>query len=315
MSHLRVLFLFSAMALVTGCPVYGHDEVERVPAPSDECFDDFDCPQDAICDPTTRQCVAFDFGICLTDGDCPVGSYCDRADGACLIPSLAECRDDLDCSFGFECDFRDSCRPEVDGSCLVDADCDTGELCVENRCTAVESTCQFDFQCAAGFTCTNNRCRLLCGSETRCPNGTACQENLCLPVAEECVDSSDCPDLATNCVEGVCLRRCEIGCDEETELCDGEGFCRPRTLPDPQAPNPFCRSDADCDGTICVEGVCRIQCDPLVPEPDALCESFDGQIPLCGVDGLCYAPSEMVSDCRMQSDCPDGQNCIDGSCR
>ncbi|MEM7137900.1 MAG: hypothetical protein AAF500_15045 [Myxococcota bacterium] len=299
--------------LLAGCPVYGNGPVEReIPV---SCVSDYDCPLDAVCDAWTNQCVAIDYGICLTDGDCPVGSYCEVDEGACLIPNLAECREDFECSFGFECDFRDSCRPEQPGACLVDSDCLIGELCIENACLPIEQTCQFDFQCASGFTCANNRCRLLCGSSTRCPSGTACQESLCLPAVGQCIDSSDCPDLDTNCVEGVCLRRCEIGCDAATELCDPAGFCRPRTTPDPNAPNPFCRSDADCNGTLCVEGICRTECDALAPDPDAICESYDGQVPLCGPDNLCYAPSEMLSDCRVETDCADGQDCIDGQCR
>lgn len=313
MAKARVFSLLPAMLLLIGCPIYGPEPVLReVPI---SCFEDLDCPLDTFCDPWTNQCVAFDFGICLTDGDCPVGSYCERSEGACLIPSLSECREDWDCSFGFECDFRNSCRPEVAGTCLVDSDCGSDELCIENLCLPVIETCQFDFQCAAGFTCANNRCRLLCGGTTRCPSGTACQDSLCLPAAGQCIDSSDCPDLATNCVEGACLRRCDSGCDDATELCDAESFCRPRTTPDPNAPNPFCRADLDCDGSICVEGVCRTECNTMAPDPDAICESFDGQVPLCGLDNLCYAPSEALSDCRTKSDCIDGQDCIDGACR
>lgn len=313
MAQLRVFALLPAAVLLAGCPVHTSEPVRR-PVPV-SCFNDFDCPSDAFCDPSTRECVAIDFGICLTDGDCPVGSYCERDEGVCWIPNLAECRVDNDCSFGFECDFRNSCRPEVEGRCLSDPDCRVEELCIENACVPTIETCQFDFQCAAGFTCTNNRCRLLCGDATRCPSGTACQGNLCLPRTGECIDSSDCPDLDTNCVEGICLRRCEVGCDDDTELCDAHGFCRPRTAPDPNAPNPSCRSDLDCNGTICVDGVCRTQCDSLAPDPDAICASFDGQVPLCGPDNLCYAPSEMQSDCRGQADCGAAQDCVDGRCR
>ncbi len=299
--------------LLAGCPVYGPTPVQRDVQVS--CLSDFDCPLDTFCDPGTNSCLGYDFGICLTDGDCPVGSYCDRSDGGCYIPAIAECRADRDCSSGFDCDFRDSCRPETDGTCLVDDDCGSNALCVENLCTEVNETCQFDFQCAAGFTCTNNRCRLLCGADTKCPSGTACEGSLCQPIIDECIDSSECADLATNCVEGTCLRRCDEECDAATELCDPNGFCRPRTSADPDAPSPFCRTDADCDGTLCVEGMCRTSCDFSAPEPDQLCASYDGQVPLCGPDDLCYAESEVLSDCRAQSDCPDGEDCVDGQCR
>lgn len=313
MANSRAALLLPFALLLGGCPIYGSDPVERDVFVS--CLNDFDCPADTFCDPGSNACVAYDFGVCLTDGDCPVGSYCDLADGGCYIPPVADCRADQDCTSGFECDFRDTCRPETPGACLGDEDCSTGDLCVENLCTVLEDTCQFDFQCAAGFACANNRCRLLCGPDTDCPSGTRCEESLCLPNVGECIDSSECQDLTTNCVEGICLRRCDAGCDAATEVCDDQGFCRPRTSPDPNAPTPFCRTDADCDGSLCVEGSCRIECDITAPSPDDLCASYDGQVPLCGPDNLCYAESELLSDCRTQSECATGQDCIDGICR
>jgi hypothetical protein len=313
MANSRAMSLLPLLLLLAGCPVYGPQPVQREAQVS--CQSDFDCPLDTFCDFETNSCTAYDFGICLTDGDCPVGSYCDRSDGGCYIPPIAECRADRDCSSGFECDFRDSCRPETDGACLADGDCANDALCIENLCTPVAETCQFDFQCSAGFTCANNHCRLLCGTATTCPTGTECEDSLCQAIVGECIDSSECPDLETNCVEGTCLRRCDAGCDAAIEVCDAEGFCRPRTSPDPAAPSPFCRSNADCDGTLCVEGMCRTACDITVAEPDVICASYDGQVPLCGPDDLCYAESEMRSDCRMQSECPDEEDCIDGQCR
>lgn len=313
MAKSRAVSFLPLLLLLGGCPIYTDGPVQRGVQVS--CQSDFDCPSDTFCDPGSNSCLAYDFGICLTDGDCPVGSYCDRADGGCYIPAVAECRADTDCLSGFECDFRDSCRPAEPGDCLVDNDCLANELCIENLCTPLVETCQFDFQCSAGFTCANNRCRLLCGPGTICPSGTACEASLCQPIVGECVDSSDCPDLTTNCVEGTCLRRCDEGCDTAIEVCDPEGFCRPRTSPDPEAPTPFCRKDADCDGSICLEGLCRTQCDSNAPEPDLICASHDGQVPLCGPDDLCHAESELQSDCRVQRDCAEGQDCIDGSCR
>jgi hypothetical protein len=313
MANSRVYSFLPLVALLAGCPVYGSGPVHR--GVNVSCVDDYDCPSDAYCDWESNECFAYDFGICLTDGDCPVGSYCDYTDGGCYIPAVAECSVALDCQSGFECDFRDTCRPETFGTCLIDGDCSAASACIDNLCTPLADTCRFDFQCAAGFACANNRCQMLCGPETRCPSGTSCQDNLCQPNFGECVDSTECPDLATNCVEGTCLRRCDQGCEQATEVCDPQGFCRARTLPDPNAPTPFCRDDSDCNGTLCVEGVCRTECDITAPAPDDLCASYDGQVPLCGPDNLCYAESELLSNCSVQSDCLSGESCIDGRCR
>ncbi len=68
-------------------------------------------------------------------------------------------------------------------------------------------------------------------------------------------------------------------------------------------------------GSLCVDGVCRTECDFTAPDADDFCASFDGQLPVCGPDNLCYAPSEVESDCRTQDDCAEGESCIDGQCR
>ena len=95
----------------------------------------------------------------------------------------------------------------------------------------------------------------------------------------------------------------------------GMGSAGRARSPIPMRPVPFCRSDADCAGSLCVEGVCRTECDITAPAPDDLCASFDGQLPFCGPDNLCYARSEMESDCRVRGDCLDGEDCINGQCR
>lgn len=284
---IRSFAFLSLLCVVAGCPVYGPEPVQRTVDVS--CIDDFDCPRDAYCDPVARRCVGFEFGICLTDGDCPAGSYCERSSGYCLISDVEPCRADRDCFRGFECDFRNTCRP-VDELCLDDSSCAAGKLCIENLCVPEDEACQIDAQCTVGFACLDQRCVFLCDeAQTRCPSGTVCESGRCEPTTGECRDSADCPDLQTNCVEGRCLRRCDRGCDEATEQCDSEGFCRPRSLPDPDQETPFCRSDADCDGTRCVEGICRTPCDAQAPDPNTVCESFDAQLPICGPDNLCYA--------------------------
>ena len=311
MANSRAFSFLPWVLFCVGCPIYGEQPVERTVLVS--CESDLDCPTDTVCE--RNECVGYDFGVCLTDGDCPVGSYCDRADGGCYIPAVAECLADTDCLSGFECDFRDTCRPETFGDCLSEAECNSGNICINNDCTPLGETCQFDFECSAGFTCVNNVCLLLSGPETQCPTGTRCEGNLCRTRIGECIDSSECPDLATNCVEGTCLRRCDAGCNEAIETCDADGFCRPRALPDPNAPTPFCRTDDDCEGTVCVEGLCRTRCDADAPAPDDICASYDGQVPLCGPDDLCYAASELVAECRSQNDCREDESCVDGQCR
>ncbi len=304
--RLTVQTLTCALFL-SGCPVWGpaDDEQQFV----SRCFDDFDCPVGTFCDGATGACV--DSGWCITHGDCATGSYCDLATGLCLLSRPAHCQADNECGRGFECDFRNTCRPASD-TCEGETDCEAEQLCIESQCRVVSETCQFDSQCAAGHVCVNNACTFPCPNDATCPDGTQCTGGLCLPSDAECIDSSECPDLTTNCVEGSCLRRCDEGCNAVTQECGDDGFCRTRWAPDPVDDAPFCSADTGCAGGahVCVEGVCRTQCDTADPDPDAICASFDIQIPVCGGQGLC----ERESDCRTQSECGSGVDCIDGLC-
>ncbi len=285
----RSMLLFLFCGLLIGCPVYGPEPAKRqteIP-----CVDDRGCPLDAYCDPLSSRCIGFDFELCITDGDCPKGSYCERPSGLCLVPDPAYCEQSSDCSPGFECDFRGGCRPRVAGSCLEALECEVEALCIENRCTPAEDSCHFDSQCALGASCLDHQCIFLCDQTgARCPSGTHCVAGLCEAETGQCTDSADCPDLRTHCVQSRCLFRCDAGCDERTETCDPDGFCRPRSLPDPDADKPSCLSDADCDGTVCREGLCRTPCTASAPDADSQCASFDAQLPICGPDNLCHAP-------------------------
>lgn len=297
---MKRFLLISTLFAVAGCPVYGPESDQPPPPNGDRgpgqgpfgptgegCFDDRDCAEGSICDFDSGRC--FDVSLCVTDGDCPAGSYCEASSGDCLVPTVAMCVDDLVCDAGFECDFRDTCRPEIDGNCADDVACGADQLCVENRCVASALTCTKDEQCPTGAACIERRCLVLCDAGAACPGGTSCDGTLCQPNVGECADSSGCPDLRTNCVAGRCLRRCVEGCAPDIEVCDDEGFCRPRTLPDPDAVAPLCTIDGDCNGSACVDGICRASCDPAATDANATCEAFDGQLPICGADGFCYA--------------------------
>lgn len=287
---MKRLLLMCSLSLLAGCPVYGSDDHRTDRDFTDDgCFRDADCATGSICDFDSGIC--FDVSQCVTDGDCPVGSYCDEPSGECVIPAVAMCGGEATCDAGFVCDFRESCRPEVDGQCLTSDTCEAGNLCVENRCVAEASTCTEDAQCPTGAACLEQLCIFLCDSGATCPSGTTCDGTRCQASAGECVDSSDCPDLRTNCVTGRCLTRCTEGCDAATETCDEEGFCRPQTLPDPEAVAPLCTTDTDCNGSVCVAGVCRASCEPAEQNANDTCEAFDGQLPICGADGYCYAES------------------------
>lgn len=307
---LKTLGLALVSLTLSGCPVWGTTDSETFI----NCFDDFDCPGGTLCDSVAGECVQSE--ACVSHGDCPAGSYCDSPSGLCLIPRIDTCGVDADCQTGFECDYRNTCRPQTE-VCSHDAECGPEELCIEDGCRPVEDTCTFDAECSVGHTCVNNACAVSCTTDATCPDGSRCEQGACAPATGECLDSSECPDLSTNCVEGRCLRRCEESCNELTQECAEDGFCRTRWAPDGSQVEPFCTDDLQCaEGPhVCVGGLCRTQCDTTAEEPDLICMSFDAQIPICGGEGLCQSESQADSDCRTQSDCPSGLNCTDGLCQ
>ncbi len=146
-------------------------------------------------------------------------------------------------------------------------------------------------------------CVTACGTGERvCQNGTWLACSAGEPVAEVC-DGQDndcdgeideyaevtCPDPATLCHQGRCLRPCSAGgeCVGDDEQCI-EGFCE----------SGACTDVACADDEVCREGRCvDIVCLPVACPAGAVCSQG-----LC-VDDDCYVGG-----------CPAGLVCVAGSC-
>jgi len=301
--HLSALALLAGMPLLGGCPVYigDHDDDDgpRTPAPR-TCDDARDCPAGFAC--LGGFCERDDG--CRTDGDLPTGQVCDDGE-----PAPADlCDEDSDCPDGLICDFRGTCIAPAPGECRGDDDCGPEEVCVEDRCTAVDDTCGFDFECPPGLACVNNACVGLCAGDDDCPMGQACEAGFCLPADGECSASTDCP-AGASCVGGRCLVDCgdSGACDDERTACAPDGFCRP------DVDEGFCSEDDDCEsGSVCREGVCRVPCPT---GEDAECQAADFQLTECGADNLCRSSAETSAECRTGGDCDAGEVCANGQCR
>jgi peptidoglycan-associated lipoprotein len=113
-------------------------------------------------------------------------------------PKNGECKSSQDCAeqtgYGKVC---------VEGKCQecgADADCKTGFVCQDSKCTP-KPQCAADMDCAAGQACETGRCVTrpagTCGSDRDCAGGT-CQAGKCVAAQSEAAPavSAECSDPA-----------------------------------------------------------------------------------------------------------------------
>lgn len=217
------------------------------------------------------------------------------------------------------------------GTCAVDADCLTGELCHrdEGYCFVAPERCQADFQCPRDQVCNlqTNLCRFTdhaCESSEECEVGSECEDGRCVPIRIEPPPPP--PPLCEpacgeqeECVEGTCvfIRGCRLDTDcPEESACDvSKGicalgkrgrFCSPCGLES----SAF---SADCGvGYGCLEGLSG--CRPLCGS-NGNSESACGLDEIC-VEGLCIIPDFPIClnwECVNHIDCSGGL-CERGRC-
>jgi Cys-rich repeat protein len=98
--------------------------------------------------------------------------------------------------------------------CRSDADCPTGEVCVNGTCHVATPTptpigfCTKDQDCPTGQVCANNHCVTptatpQCRSNADCPAGAVCANGLCVTPTPQCRSNADCP-AGEVCVNGTC---------------------------------------------------------------------------------------------------------------
>lgn len=208
----------------------------------DGICDDFCANPDPDCQATSE---------CTSDSDCGDGEYCQP--GFCYLYCSV---DDLDCCESNHCapvedpqpapdpgddggDDGEPIDPEQD-ECDVDADCASGESCVELPCPAF---------CAEGADC----CPDVCVADDVDDEPTSCKED------------ADCSG------DEVCeLPTCFLACDAADPDCC-PGTCTPPEFVDE------CESDSDCsNGEVCTPGLCLLHCsvdDPTCCGPNT-CEAI-----------------------------------------
>ncbi len=218
-----------------------------------------------------------------------------------------------------------------DPPCQSDADCEDGNDCTANTCTA--GVCQVDEQALKGRPCQGEsrcqrpgtcdeggRCRTS-GMEVDCDDGNRCTTDTCdrrvgcvhHPTHSQSCDDGDRCTLDDKCYGGVCTGAREKLCDDSDDCtidrCDPEQGCvfesacgEGEVCVDRRCqPDHGCSLPSDCDdGDVCTSDICFAgQCSHR-----PVCDDGDP----CTLDS-CDAGGECASDAAAA----DGQPCDDGS--
>ncbi|MCH7995200.1 MAG: FG-GAP repeat protein, partial [Planctomycetes bacterium] len=266
----------------------------------DECFTDADCDDIAAC--TVDSCVG---GLCLNE-DLPDGTpctdngvFCDGVEscflGQCLSPGNPCLALDMFCdSMAGQC-----------AECLVNGDCDDGNECTSNICTAGE--CVFD-ALSAGVSCgddTSDACTTAdtCDGLGTClanhvPDGTICE-----------TDGNDCTE--DTCAAGACTHPPHPAGTPCGDQADND--C---TAPDTCNGFAACAANHEMDGTLCPDGVF---CNGEEICIAGVCESTGGA---CAPPTAFCHEATQTCRCSTDADCDDGRACTgvefcdgDGVCR
>ena len=322
------------------------------------CVGEWQCQQGTC----VWQCEVY----CKSDPDCPEGQKCDSATGKCFTPQQPQCKR-TGCS-GEVCSSQDVVTPCIwkewyrcldltecgnygeNGACAfkptdeflaclkgevvctTDADCPTGQKCVEGQCTGGQEPipCHGDEDCPQGQICVYEAppCSCDCDPNSdpacQCPQCVPPEHGYCKPGCtsqEECDDNDKC--TIDKCENGRCTHEPLLGCGWCERDNDGDGFfdfCNPADCDD-NDPNTFpgakeiCDGkDNDCDGKIDEDGCqsctsdkdcapyeyCALEL-PCCP-PDKICIP---EIPPCG-KGVCKLRDGY---CWSDFDCPKGYTC------
>ena len=228
-----------------------------LPSPLGECGSDQDCDDGDLC---TQDSCAQDACTCVhqrLQGCCTTDLQCDDADPCTIQSCLGHvcrygprflgqvcCTDDSVCTTPNPC-FQGACfkdpkadagycvvtpNPLATGCCDSTQDCDDGNACTIDACSAEglcsnqprEACCRFASECDDGDPCSRDLCV-----------ANACRHGPLLPGQDCCATDADCQPEPGSCVLGTCLR----------EGAAGVGVCQFDR--DPARPL-CCTSDANC---------------------------------------------------------------------
>jgi MYXO-CTERM domain-containing protein len=256
---------------------------------------------------------------CGACGSCDNQKQCVPKTVAASPQSCSVCKVDADCggsgavcvTIGTGTRCAQSC--DNDGCCPDGSVCTTGsggnKFCLPVTMTCPPVTCQSDAQCGTGETCVNGKC------DVKLPDR---KSDLCAA----CSKNADCADQFCDNPEargGRCLQACAAG-----DLCPDGFRCKEinpgfkQCVPNDGICRANCQSDNDCrDGLKCDRGTCRREGGGSNGEPCAADMPCDPSLQcISGTDSArCYqtcgfAEGSAGSPCRPNNTCDAGLQCF-----
>jgi len=210
--------------------------------------------------PARRSGIEYEWHVEVSDATSTVSSP------RWSFTSTGQCSIDADCQDGDRCtddrcvDGVCSVLPRLD-CCEVDADCDDGNYCTEDSCV--------------GMSCTHTDNSNACDDGDACTDGDACSAGVCSGVTRVCDDGNTC--TADSCLDGECLYTSApvAGC------CILDGDC----VDDNPCTDDRCESGGNCVNTV-VDDCCLddLACDDgdtctatTCPLPNSAAVHLNGQ--------------------------------------
>lgn len=233
--------------------------------------------------------------------------------------------------------------------CTVSADCNDGNVCTTDTCTASNLcsyanntlACNDGVFCTATDTCSGGAC---VGSGNTCP-GQLCNETLdrcvnCLTNAN-CNDGNPCTDNVCNAIGNCTFPNNALSCNDNlfctaTDVCSGGACvgsgnrCPGQACDEAGDRCVQCLTAADCnDNNVCTTDSCNTVTGTCVHTPNTLpCSdgNFCTLTDVCGggscigsgtpcVGQLCNEATDQCVNCINATDCPsDGNPCTDERC-
>jgi hypothetical protein len=261
----------------------GDNERDSI-VPPDLVDDPGSPPPDSFDDQNIATDPGTDVPGCKDSSTCALGNIC--FDSQC-VPG---CGSDRDCAGGLHCK-PESLPHGFCVQCISNDHCDVagGEKCVAGACIM---TCLTNDDCAdqadAPFCNSTSGTCVQCLSDGVCPIGTLCLAGTC---QSGCRSDRDCPD--------------SLKCDPKS---GANGGCF------------TCVQDPDCNGRICREHQCVIDCSVvkcIAERP--ICDPLNGGCVQClvktdcPVGNLCLG-NRCIEGCEVDRDCSGGRKCSGGTC-
>jgi hypothetical protein len=265
---------------------------------------------------------------CVSDADCAAPSICDLTTNKCGDKKrLGEpCGGDAECLTGNAC---------VDGVCCATASCGTCQACNvagrEGTCSEVPADagephdrctpsppCGFVGTCDGKGACQNAPAATACGT-------AACAGSTLTPVGF-CNGAGTCKQTPASCGPYVCgsATTCLTTCSDDGDCVTGF-TCQGGSCTDLLGNGKACDDDGDCVSGHCVEGVCcgAASCPICTSCAVQGMEGTCKPVPLGGSDPKALCLPMAATTCGTDGKCdgqgacalhPDGTVCMPGSC-